>query len=168
MNVIYDIQTQKQPKDFIFIIVGICMIVAFVLFLTRIIFHFKDNIHMDKVELVLSFFAVFILPIMSVIFISMDVNTIRDFKVYCNMLESNDCLVATGKPTIVNEYEINVFSEELIIFEIEGKEFDTMNLYRTENGLSEEQIETLKNADSVTVKYVKSKDVNWIVYIGTE
>lgn len=165
MNVIYDIRTQQQPKEFILIIVGIIMIAVFAIFFARVILYFSGKSQMDKVELVLSCIGVFVLPIMSVMFISMDVNTITDFKKYCDRLDSNNCSVVVGKPTVTSEYDVNVFDEELLIFEIDGKEFDTMNLYRTKTGLSDEQVDAIKNSDSITVKYIEHNNINWIIYI---
>lgn len=56
----------------------------------------------------------------------------------------------------------------MAVFEIDGKEFDTANLYRTKNGLSHEQIKKLEESNLVTVKYIENKDTNWIVYISVD
>lgn len=168
MNVVYDIRNQNQPKEFILIIAGIIIMAAFVIFLLRVILYFCGKTHMDKIELILSIIGIFVSPIMSVMFISMDVNTITNFRKYCNELDNNNCSVVIGQPIVIREYEVNVLNEELLIFDIDGKEFDTMNLYRTKNGLSQEQVDAIKNSDSITVKYIESNDVNWIVYIGVK
>lgn len=168
MNVIYDIRNQEQPKEFILIIFGIIMIIAFILILIRVILYFSGKFQISKIPLFLDFVGLLATPIIATMLISMNVNANQDFSNYCSKLDSNECIIVTGTPTNIRKYEINSLEEELVVFEIDGKEFDTANLYRTKNGLSHNQIKNLEESDSVTVKYIENEDANWIVYISVD
>lgn len=168
MNVIYDIRIQEQPKDFIFIVIGIILILAFLLVLARVVLYFSGRFQMSKISLLLDFVGIFAIPVIAIIFISGNINTNRNFDDYCNKLNQNNCSTVTGIPNNFKRYNINTIDEELAAFDIDEKEFDTINLYRTKNGLSKENINAISNAESITVKYIEGGDVNWIVYISID
>lgn len=168
MKVIYDIRNQEQPKEFILILFGIIMIIAFIFILLRVILYFSGKFQTSKITLFLNFVGLLATPIIAIMLISMNVNTNLDFSNYCSKLNSNECTIVTGTPTNIKKYEINSLEEDLVVFEIDGKEFDTANLYRTKNGLSHEQIKKLEESNLVTVKYIENKDTNWIVYISVD
>lgn len=170
--IIYDIRQQSSPKEIVLIMFGIVMLFAALLFAMRIIKYFNGTLAMDKIEAVLNILGVVCSIAIAIVLISLDVNTITDFKKYTEQVTQGTCSSVTGTLENAEVYNIRALDEDLLKFEVNGTYFDTYNLYRTDNiGLKSKDIYLLENAKSVTIKYVETDSFmddetsNWILSI---
>ncbi len=170
--IVYDIRQQESPKEIVLIFFGLVVLFAAFIFLIRIIKHFTGTLSMTKLEAFLNFIGIVGALTVSIVLISLDLNSILDFKRYTEQLSSDSCYSVTGHPTDIETYNIRSLDEDLLNFNVESINFDTYYLYRTKNiGLDENDILLISNAELVTIKYVPiesffdENSYNWILSI---
>lgn len=170
MSIIYDIRNETQPKSILLIIFGGVFIFAFLIVFIRLVLTLTGKVNQNKLNIFLDCIGIIFIPILSVILISSNVNSIVNFSKYSDLLENDRCITICGKPENIVTYELNTHNEDLLEFTIGDEYFDTYNLYGSEK-LTKIQIDKIVNSKELTIKYVEekkllSKDkINWIVYI---
>ncbi|MCM1286349.1 MAG: hypothetical protein NC213_10140 [Acetobacter sp.] len=170
MSIIYDIRNETQPKNILLIIFGGVFIFAFLIVFIRLVLALTGKVNQNKLNIFLDCIGIIFIPILSVILISFNVNSIVNFSKYSDLLENDGCITICGKPENIVTYEVNTHNEDLLEFTIGDEYFDTYNLYGSEK-LTKIQIDKIVNSKELTIKYVKEKkilskdEINWIVYI---